>query len=168
MLPVHKLEERIFMKFDSKDKEGFALVAAMMAILILTAAGLLAFAISTQDVRTSGRLVGEKKALSAAETGATWLCQSFNPSNLTASAVTNVTVDLTNDPASQFTIGTPTRPTSGASLLPMIGYSQSGGQQWGQARFNAPITGSNTRYMSNAQANLGIGYGPVEMTTTYR
>ena len=156
------------MKFDSQDNRGFALVAALMAILVLTAAGLLAFTISTQDIRTSGRLVGEKKALSAAETGANWLCQNFNPSNLTASAVTNVPVDLNNDPASQFTIGTPTRPTAGASLLPMVGYSQSGGQQWGQARFNAPITGSNTRYMSTTRVNLGVGYGPVEMTTTYR
>jgi len=156
------------MSFDSKDKEGFALVAAMMAILILTAVGLLAFAVSTQDIRISGRLVGEKKAVSAAETGANFLCQNFDPSNLNASAVSNVPVDLTNDPASQFTIGTPARPTTGAPIVPMTGYSQSGGQQWGQARFDAPVTGANTRYLSNVQVNLGIGYGPVEMTTTYR
>ena len=156
------------MSFDSKDKEGFALIAAMMGILILTAVGLLAFTISTQDIRISGRLVGEKKAVSAAETGANFLCQNFDPSNLTASAVSNVAVDLTNDPATQFTIGTPTRPTNGAPIVPMTGYSQSGGQQWGQARYNAPITGGNTRYMSNVQVNLGVGYGPVEMTTTYR
>jgi len=157
------------MSFDSKDKEGFALVAAMMAILILTAVGLLAFAVSTQDIRISGRLVGEKKAVSAAETGANFLCQNFNPSNLSASATpVPLQVDQNNDPATLFTIGTPTRPTTGAPIVPMTGYSQSGGQEWGQARFDAPITGTNTRYLSNVQVNLGVGYGPVEMTTTYR
>ncbi len=138
----------------------------MMAILILTAVGLLVFVISTQDIRISGRLVGEKKAVSAAEAGAHSLSTTFNPFNLASNAVANVPVDLNSD--TQYSIGTPTRPTSGTALLPMTGYSQSGGQQWGQARYSAPITGSNTTYRSNVQVNLGLGYGPVEMTTTYR
>ncbi len=155
--------------FISKNQErGFALVAALMAILILTAAGLLAFTVSTQDIRMSGRIVGEKKAISAAEAGAHWLSQTFDPTNLLASARNNVVVDSNNDPGSQFTVAAPARPTSGAPLLPMTGYSQSGGQQWGQARYNSLITGENTRYASNIQVNLGIGYGPVEMSTTYR
>jgi len=43
-------------------QKGFALVAAIMALLVLTAVGLLAFALSTQDLRISSRWVGEKKA----------------------------------------------------------------------------------------------------------
>ena len=58
------------MRFKGKDEEGFALIAALLAITILTAVGLLVFAMSTQDIRISGRLVGEKKAVSAAEAGA--------------------------------------------------------------------------------------------------
>ena len=46
-----------------KSEKGFAIVAAIMAILVLTAVGVLVFALSTQDIRVSGRLVGEKKAL---------------------------------------------------------------------------------------------------------
>jgi Tfp pilus assembly protein PilX len=156
------------MRFSWKDEAGFALIAAMMAILILTGVGILVFMISTQDIRISGRLVGEKKAVSAAEAGAHSLSTTFNPSNLASNAVANVPVDSANDPGSQYSIGTPARPASGTALLPMTGYSQSGGQQWGQARYNAPITGANTTYRSNVQVNLGIGYGPVEMTTTYR
>lgn len=150
-------------------ERGFALVAALMAILILTAAGLLAFTVSTQDIRMSGRIVGGKKAISAAEAGAHWLTHTFDPSNPSASETTSpVMVDSNNDRGSQFTVATPVRPTSGAALLPMTGYSLSGGQPWGQARYNTRIVGENTRYASNIQVNLGVGYGPVEMSTTYR
>jgi len=168
MRPVNKGRGKVHMRFNWKYEEGFALIAALLAITILTAVGLLVFAMSTQDIRISGRLVGEKKAVSAAEAAATRLSTIFDPSNLAAAAVSNVPADSTNDPATQYSIGIPTRPASGVALLPMTGYSQSGGQQWGQARYNAPITGSNTRYMSSVQVNLGIGYGPVAMTTTYR
>ena len=156
------------MRFNRKNEEGFALIAAVLALLILSVVGLLVFSMSTQDIRISGKLVGEKKAVSAAEAGAQWLTTTFDPSNLAAAALSNVPVDLTNDPGTQYSIGIPTRPAGGAALLPIAGYAQSGGQQWGQARYNAPITGSNTRYGSSVQVNLGIGYGPVEMTTTYR
>jgi len=156
------------MRINKKNEEGFVLIAAVLSIMILTVVGLLVFAMSTQDIRISGRLVGEKKAVSAAEAGAQWLTTTFNPSNLAAAAVSNVPVDLTNDPATQYSIAVPTLPAGGTAILPMAGYAQGGGQQWGQARYNAPITGSNTRYGSSVQVNLGIGYGPVEMTTTYR
>ena len=156
------------MRFNRKNGEGFVLIAAVLAVLILSVVGLLVFAMSTQDIRISGKLVGEKKAVSAAEAGAQWLTTAFDPSNLAAVALSNVPVDLTNDPGTQYSIGIPTRPVGGTALLPIAGYAQSGGQQWGQARYSAPITGSNTRYGSKFQVNLGIGYGPVEMTTTYR
>ncbi len=149
-------------------ERGFALVAALMAILILTAAGLLAFTVSTQDIRMSGRIVGEKKAISAAEAGAHWLSQTFDPSDLSPYPRNNVVVDSTIDPGSQFSVAIPARPTSGAALLPITGYSLSGGQPWGQARYNTRVIGENTRYASNIQVNLGVGYGPVEMSTTYR
>ena len=168
MRPVNKYIGGVLMRFSWKYEEGFALIAAILSILILTAGGLLVFTVSTHDIRISGRLVGGKKAVSAAEVGAQALSIAFDPSNLAAAVVSNVPVDLTNDPASQYSIGTPTRPTAGPALLPMAGYSQSGGQEWGQARFSAPITGANTRYLSKVQVNLGVGFGPVEMTTTYR
>lgn len=156
------------MRFEAQAKNGFALIAALMAIWILTAVGILVFAISTQDIRISGRLVGEKKAFAAVETGIHRLSQTLDPANLPGSAVPDAPVDATNDPASRYTIGTPARPTSGPSSLPLAGYAIGGGQQWGQERFNARVTGGDTRYNSMVQVDVGVGYGPIEITTLYR
>lgn len=154
------------MKIKSQKKNGFALIAALMAIWILTAVGILVFTISTQDIRISGRLVGEKKAFAAVETGVHRLAQLLDPANL--AAIPSTPVDATNDVASFYAVGTPARPTSGPSSLPLAGYSIGGGQQWGQERFNARVTGTNTRYNSMVQVDVGVGYGPIEITTLYR
>ena len=157
------------MKIKSQKKNGFALIAALMAIWILTAMGILVFTISTQDIRISGRLVGEKKAFSAAEAGIHRLSQTLDPANLSASAVSDQVVDSTNDPASLYTIRTPTLPPPGRpSSLSLPGYAFGGGQQWGQKIFEARVTGTNTRYNSMVQVDTGLGYGPVELTTLYR
>ncbi len=149
-------------------KSGFALVATLLALLILTAMGMLVFAISTQDIRISTRAVGEKKALAAAEAGIHRLNQNFDPNNLSASAVTNVKVNPANDPTSLYTIATPATPVRGPLVVPLAGYSIGGGQQWRLARYVARVTGTNTRYGSNVQIDTSMGYGPVETTTTYR
>ncbi len=149
-------------------QKGFALVAAIMAMMVLTAVGLLAFALSTQDIRISSRLVGEKKAFSAVEAGIHRFTLSFDPANLNGSAVNNVQVDPGNDPTSLYTIGLPTRPLSGPGSLPLPGYAIGGGQQWGQERFNNRVSGTNTRYNSFVQVDIGAGFGPIEISTTYR
>ncbi len=149
-------------------KSGFALITALLAIWILTAVGILVFTISTQDIRISSRVIGEKKAFSAAEAGIHRFMQNFDPGNLAASTVSNVQVDPTNDPDSRYTFGPPFRPTSGPASVPLPGYAIGGGQQWGQERFNAAVSGTNTRYNSLVQVNIGAGFGPVEITTAYR
>jgi Tfp pilus assembly protein PilX len=149
-------------------KKGFALIAVTMALLILTAMGMLVFAISTQDIRISSRTVGEKKALAAAEAGIHRLNQNFDPDNLSACAVSNAQVNPASDPASRYTIETPARPGKGPLIVPLAGYSIAGSQQWLQARYNTRVTGTNTRYGSNVQIDTSVGYGPVEATTTYR
>ena len=156
------------MKIKSSKEKGFALIAALMAIWILTAVGILVLAMSTQDIRISGRLIGEKKAFAAVETGIHWLCQNLDPANLGSSAVSNQAVDASNDAASVYSVGAPARPTSGPATVPLSGYSIGGWQQWGQERFNAQVTGRNTRYDSMVQVNVGVGYGPIEITTLYR
>ncbi len=156
------------MKIKHQKEKGFALIAALLAIWILTAVGILVFAMSTQDIRISGRLIGEKKAFAAVETGIHRLSQTLDPANLAGSAVSNAQVDATNDPTSVYSIGAPARPTSGPGTVPMAGYAIGGGQQWGQERFNARVTGRNTRYNSMVQVDVGVGYGPVEITTLYR
>ena len=147
--------------------DGFAFIAALLALLLITAIGMLVFTTSTSDIRTSTRITGEKKAFSAAETGIFKMIQNFNPDNLGGSAQTNVQVDAATDPDSKYTIGTPAAPTSGASYLPLAGYAIGGGQQWGQTRYNVGVTGTNTRYNSRVEVDVGVGYGPVEISPTY-
>jgi hypothetical protein len=161
-------KENGFMEFLARSQNGFAMVAAILSILVLTAVGLLVFAASTQDVRISSRVVGEEKAFSAGEAGVHRFLQNFDPGNLAASAANDVQVDPGNDLYSLYTIGVPTRPTSGPAAVPLPGYAIGGGQQWGQERFNVGVTGANTKYNSLARLSIGAGFGPVEITTAYR
>jgi Tfp pilus assembly protein PilX len=151
-----------------KSERGFALIAALLANLILLAVGIVAINLSTQDIRISMKMVGEKKAMAAAESGIHALTQNFDTANLTGSALTNVQVDATNDPNSRYTVAAPTPPATGPTVLPMAGYSIGGGQMWGQERFDTTVTGTNTAYNATVQIDIGLGFGPIEMSTMYR
>jgi len=149
-------------------QKGFLLLTAVMACLILLALTMLIINLSTSDLRSSSQSVGQKKALSAAETGIHRLSQNFDPQNLAASEATNVQVDSANDPNSRYTISAATMPTGGPIFLPLTGYAIGGGQQWGQRRYNVDVTGRNTTYDTRVTIGTGIGYGPVEISTMMR
>ena len=151
-------------------KTGFALVAALMAIWILTAVGILVFTVSTQDLRVSTRLVGEKKAFAALETGVHVLVRDFNYVDLPASRQENQLADTGGDPDSRYTIGIPWIPTpeQGPATIYYIGFSSAGAESWGRARYLADVTGFNTRYNSLMQVNAGIGYGPIPISPESR
>jgi Tfp pilus assembly protein PilX len=148
-------------------ERGFALVAAIMACLILLAVGMLVIYLSTGDLRVSTRVVGDKKALSAAESGIHRLMNTFDPENLSATTP-NTQVDPSNDPNSLYSIGAAVAPTTGPATIPMAGFAIGGGQQWGQARFNVDVTGTNTTYNSTVTIGLGLGFGPVEISLMHR
>ena len=153
-----------------RKEPGFALIAALLTIWILTAMGLLVFTVTTQDVRISSRMVGEKKAFYATEAGVHTLVEVFNPLTYlidTTNYNKDVVVDQ-KDAASQFRIATPAVPTKGPAAIPLSGYSSGGGQQWGSTRFVSIVTGKNTNYQSTVQVDTGVGFGPVEITTAYR
>jgi hypothetical protein len=139
-----------------------------MACLILLALAMLVIQISTQDLRISARTVGEKKAMSAAETGIHQLIKDFDPQNLASSAVSNVTVDAANAPGDFYSISAPYLPASGPAFLPLTGYSIGGGQSWGQRRYNVDVTGGNSSYGTRADIGVGLGYGPIEISTMSR
>jgi len=144
---------------------GFALIAAILACLLLLALGMLVASLSTQDVRTSAKVVGNKKALAAAETGIHVLSQLFDPQNL---AATDGVVGTTSDPNSTYTIAAATRPTTGPEMVPITGYAIGGGQQWGQRRFDVIVQGRNTEYNTAVSLAASVGYGPIEITTMSR
>jgi hypothetical protein len=161
MLSLNKIKDVL----NTKRQGGFSLVVALLAILILMALGFLAISVTTSDLQITTRIVGEKKALIAAETGINMLSHSFTPD--TSSSVSGHVVD-SSDPASIYSISNATRPTSGADTLPLKGYAIGGGQQWGQMLFNVRVTGENTYYGSQVQLDVGMGYGPIEITTMFR
>ncbi|MDX9819671.1 MAG: pilus assembly PilX N-terminal domain-containing protein, partial [Desulfococcus multivorans] len=100
-------------------ERGFALVTAILAVMILLALGYLALSVSTGDLRISTRLVGEKKALSAAETGIYRMMQDFDPSTMLADKVnTDYQADASADPASKYRITNVGKPASGPASLP--------------------------------------------------
>jgi len=146
-------------------EEGFALIAAIMACLVLLALGMLVISLSTQDIRVSTKIVGEKRALAAADSGISALSQVFDPQNpILAPQTTNRA-----DGVSSYTLNYPaTRPTLGPILIPLAGFSIGGGQRWGQSRYNLDVVGTNTEYGTQVTVGVGVGYGPVEMSTMSR
>ena len=156
-------------RYPDKNPKGFALVTAILAVMILMALGYLAISVSTGDMKISSRVVGEKKALSATETGIHRMMQDFDPATMLTDKVGIVNqVDGTADPATRYVINSVGRPTSGPDALPLTGYSIGGGQQWGQRRYRSTITGSNTNYDSSVVVDVGMGFGPIEITTMSR
>jgi hypothetical protein len=158
-----------------KRKEGFALVAAIIACLILLAVGMVAYLMTTQDSRTSLRVMGDKKAMMATESGIHRIIMYFDAANIRPQtfdpAQTSwpvcLQVNAAADPASQYCFEQPHRPPFG-DIVPLAGYAIAGGQMWGQIKYNAIVTGQNTNYGGQAQVEVQFGYGPVEIDTTYR
>jgi hypothetical protein len=168
MYSVHREKQFILGRLGEKSTGGFALVAAVLVIFILNALGMLVFSLSTQDIRISSRMVGEKKAFSSAEAGIHWVTQIFDPDTFADIPPDNFAVDLLSDPDSYFSVVSVSRPTQGPEILPLPGYSVAGGQQWGQNRYRTSVAGANSRYNSRVQMEASLGFGPVELTTTYR
>jgi hypothetical protein len=169
-----KREKRLVWQEGSGER-GFALIAALLAIWILTALGMLVFSVTTQDVRVSSRTVGERKAFSAAESGLYWLTLNFDPANPSNAVQSGVVVDgtSTGDPKTQYGIGPANSdgtwvPKTGPVAVPIAGYAMGGGETWGRQRFLARVTGTNTGYNSTVQVDVGVGYGPVDISTIYR
>lgn len=164
---MRRLLDRVKKLTRDRSPEGFAMLAALLANLILLAFCVLSVWVATKDIRISSRMVGEKLALSAAESGIHHLMANFNPEDLPASAAVNVQIDPL-DSHLLYNASVPGRPTTGPIMIPLPGYSIGGGQQWGQTRYNTTVTGSHDLYKSTVEIEVGIGYGPIEMTSMYR
>jgi hypothetical protein len=163
------------------EEDGFALVAAIIACLILLAIGMLVINLSTKDLRSSSATVGVNKSLAAVETGTHKLVQNFNPDSstwttangYTTTANCTATVPSYNwqtfalgvDANTQYAICTPT--TSNLPPVPIPGYALGSGG-WGMMRYDVRIVGKNDSYNSAVGVGVGIGYGPVPIGTSSR
>ncbi len=149
-------EKGILLMKKIKNKKGFAMIAALLAILILTAVGVLVFTVTTRDIRVSARVTGEKKAFSAAETGVHQAIQNFavggtsggNPNDPT----TWPQVDAATDPDTRYyySVGA----SSSGCTPPPAGFDI---EKWSEDMYAASVTGTNTRYGSTVQVDVGIG-----------
>ncbi len=149
-----------------KSEKGFALIAAIMACLILLALGMLVYSLSTQDIRTSVKIVGDKRALASAEEGIHSVCQAFDPQT---TPVTSPVTTTRADGVSNYTINYPaTAPTTGPMGIRLAGYDIGGGRIYGDRRYNISVTGRSTEYNTEVTIGVGLGYGPVDITTLYQ
>ena len=144
----NSLNSLLFTRHLLLDKKGFALIAALLAILIITAVGLLVVTVTTQDVRVSVRVTGEKKAFAAAEAGIHQAIQNFVPGG----SANNVQVDPTADPDTRYSYTI--RASSSGCVPPPAGFDI---EKWSEDLYVANVTGTNTRYGSNVQIDVGIG-----------
>ncbi|MGA2525201.1 MAG: hypothetical protein ABSF79_01090 [Smithellaceae bacterium] len=136
---VHKIFD-----YRQKSEGGFVLIAALMAVMILMAVGFLALTVTSQDILISSRLVGERKALSAAEAGAQQLCVSLN---IAAPQAISACADLTNDPSSCYTTTIPIRDPN----MPTMAAAGSGNlaQGSGGSVYDTTVTGSDASHNSS-------------------
>jgi Tfp pilus assembly protein PilX len=148
-------------------EKGFALATALMACAILFALAILIIQLSTGDLKVSARNMGDKKALSAAETGIHQMIRSINRlpavnvDTLATVQATNQQVNAAADPTSRYTVGS-ILPVPGSSNRSLAGYSE-----WEQQCYVGSVTGVNTNYNSSVSVDVGIGYA-VPTGTGYR
>lgn len=151
-------------KYCLHSEKGFALIAAIIACVILIALGALVVALSTGDIKTSSRVVGDKRAMAAVEKGIHRMMQNFVPNNPVANEKNfseTVADDLAVDTHSRYEIVfvSPGNPRS------MIGYDLT---KWGMTTLNMNVTGQNTLHNTRVTIGVGVGYGPVDSTLVYK
>jgi len=148
-------------KRTSNSDQGFVLIFAIMAILILTAIGFFALTMISGDLMISSRLTGERKALSAAEAGVHAIyASSLSPTDLvnTYSSSTPSScfqVDSTNDPSICYTVQNAKNTYVQA---PVGGGGQ--GTNYKAFIYNTDITGKDSNYGSSATISIGISPPP--------
>ena len=150
-----------------KPEQGFVLIAALFAMLILLAVGVLGLTMTTQDIRTSGQYLTERRSFSAADTGITALCLSFDPNVLVP--VSNVQVDSANDPSATYSYTKPTRNSSTPSI-PAIrsDITVGGGTNWIYELYDGSVTGKSGSFGSGLNVDVSLKYGPVSNDPGYK
>jgi len=170
----YKRQPSTLLKRRLSSEGGFALVAAILACVILFALAMLVIQLSTQDLRFSAKMLGNEKALSAAETGIhdtierinlapnTW---SDNPMSV---EVTDFAFDTANAGGSVYTIVFRALPPGADAYLPMAGLAMGGTQSWGQRRNDYTVTGRHATYDTSVAVDVAFGFGPIDISTMYR
>jgi Tfp pilus assembly protein PilX len=143
---LHKL-----IKKTGDSQQGFVLIIALMAILILIAIGYFALTIISGDLMISSRLVGERKAFSAAESGAhAILASSMDIPTLLTTTITSTQIDSTNDPSISYSVSTTSNTYKQAPVSPGTCTNCS------SFIYNTNITGTDSNYGSSVTISIGL------------
>ncbi len=139
-------------------QRGYALIAALMAVLLIMSVGIMAFMLSGKDLVISSRIVHEKKAFSAAEECVHEVASTLKPTPLAQLAIT--TKDAT-DTDCKYSATKPTPPEApyyfGTGNSPDRGY----------ILYSTDIKGEHKQSGSAVELNVEFGYGPVPIGTGY-
>jgi hypothetical protein len=137
--------------YRQKSENGFILIAAIMAVMIMLAVSFFVLTTSTQDIRISSRLVCERKGLSVAEAGAEAIYASaLTLDVLVTTPYTNVPIDLANDPS--VTYSATTTLLSGSAVA--IGYDLA--SSFNSAVYEIVVTGTDSVCGSSASIAVGV------------
>ena len=150
MYLVHEIK-----KMNKNSEKGFVLIAALMGIMILLAVGYFALTVTTGDMKIASRLIGERKAFSAAEAGVHELCRMFDWQSGTG--VTNFYFDVANDPTVKYSYPLPERNSSMPSV-PAKGYDLT--KSYTSAVLDTVVTGEDTAYGSKTEIAVGTATAP--------
>lgn len=134
----------------SGHESGFALVLALIACLILIALGALIMTLSTGDIRTSGQVLGQQRAMIAADKGIQRLLQQYNFDNIPNTTQTTFANDLLADPNSIYNISIP----NATGTIHPAGFSM----DWQLSTYDVIVTGSHQHYPGTSVA-IGVGIG---------
>lgn len=151
------------------NNRGFTLVAALMTLTLLVAVSTIVFVVTTKDLRIVTRSVGEKKAFSAAEAGIFNIISFMHANNgiPPANTTSDVVIDSATDPDTKYSIANSTITGLPQSIAnPGYEIGGSSGKSWGDTVTGRMVTGKNTRYNSEVQIDIGVGFGPIEISTS--
>lgn len=146
---------RKLIKKTGNSERGFILLTALIAVLILMAVGFFALTMVSGDLMISYRLVGERKALSAAESGV----HAFFVSSDYA-AISETQVDPANDPYARYSVSAP----QGNTITPKVhmpGY----GPEYLSNNYVADVTGRDLNFHSSVTIRIGIADIPAPSST---
>jgi hypothetical protein len=147
MFSVHK-----FIKKTVKSEEGFVFLIALVGVFVLMAIGFFALSSISEDLMISYRLVGERKAFSAAESGVHAILGQDSFANATGWTK----VDPVNDPKVEYSATIPVLSTIAPKVhLPGFptGYTSNA--------YVANVTGRDTTYGSTITIEVGLADIPV-------
>jgi Tfp pilus assembly protein PilX len=158
------------MKLKRENSEGgFVLIVALMGIMILLAVGFFALTVSTKDLRIAARLLGERKAFSAAESGVQAVTGNYQsaPSlnNTGTSNDCNAIITSCNnahwipidpdDPNTCYCVYGSTD-IAGLPQVCTSTFSIEGGMSWHCKNYQSTVTGRDTAYNSKVSIAVGV------------